>query len=177
MDTVRAIRGDLPGRLGCQVNADECALLLSLHPRFAESILKGTKSVEIRRKRPSAAPGMPIILYATVPTGAFIGTARISKTYTATPRDVWSQHHRNIGLSRDEFDSYLSGSPRASALVLSDVRRLDRPVTLAEIRAAVPFQPPQGYRYLTPNELQRMLAGVVDASTILERSWPTSGAS
>ncbi|MGI5225731.1 ASCH domain-containing protein [Actinoallomurus sp. CA-142502] len=147
----------------------ERALLLSLHPRFAESILRGTKSVEIRRKRPSAKPGTLVIIYATIPTGAVIGTARVVDTHTGDPCEVWSQHHADIDLSREEFYGYLSGASKASALVLSDVERLERPVSLAELRATVPFHPPQGYRYLTPDTLRQILNGSPEAPNILAR--------
>lgn len=52
-------------------------LLLSLRPRFAGSILAGTKTIEIRRRSHKAAGGTPIIRYVSSPVMAVVGTARL----------------------------------------------------------------------------------------------------
>ena len=55
-------------------------LLLSLRPRFAQAILSGAKTVEVRRRPVNAPPQTPIILYASSPTMAIVGTATPSTT-------------------------------------------------------------------------------------------------
>jgi hypothetical protein len=45
-------------------------LLLSLRPQFADAILSGTKTVELRRRPINAQSGTPILLYASRPTMA-----------------------------------------------------------------------------------------------------------
>ena len=52
-------------------------LLLCLRPRFAEAILSGAKTVELRRRPINTQPGTPILLYASSPTMAIVGTARL----------------------------------------------------------------------------------------------------
>lgn len=125
------------------------ALLVSVRPRFAYSILDGTKTVEIRRQRPAVRPGSLVIIYATKPVGAIVGTARISGMSHGSPNDMWEQHHDTTGITRDEFDAYLSGAETAYILVLHKVQRLEPLLTLEQIRADVTFQPPQSYRYLS----------------------------
>ena len=59
-------------------------LLLSLRPRFADAILTGAKTIEVRRRPVNASAGTPISLYASSPLRAYFvfGTriARPSRT-------------------------------------------------------------------------------------------------
>lgn len=145
------------------------ALLLSVRPRYAYSILDGTKTAEIRRQRPSASPGILVIIYATKPVGAIVGTARIAGVLSGSPADMWRQHHDNTGVTRDEFDTYLSGTETAYLLVLRNVQRLEPLLTLEQIRAATAFQPPQSYRYLSQHMLLNLADGHPAQSSLMTR--------
>jgi predicted transcriptional regulator len=127
-------------------------LLLSLRPRFATAILAGAKTVELRRRPINAQPGTPILLYASSPTMAIVGTARLRTTQTHTPDTAWKKHHTHLGLTRDEFDAYLDGSPRAHLLLLHQVCVLNQPLHLHQLRQVGQFQPPQSFRYVTPSD-------------------------
>ncbi len=96
------------------MNNLERAMLLSVHPRFATAILAGSKTVEVRRQRVAAPPGIAVLLYATAPTMALVGIARIAAVQVASPREVWSTHRARTGISRREYDEYMSGASRAS---------------------------------------------------------------
>ena len=133
------------------------ALLLSVRPQFASSILGGTKTAEIRRQRPAVHPGTLVIIYATKPVGAIVGTARISGISYGNPADMWEQHKGRTGITRTEFDAYLSGAETAYVLMLQNVQRLEPLLTLEQIRAATTFQPPQSYRYLNQHTLHNLV--------------------
>jgi predicted transcriptional regulator len=133
------------------------ALLLSIRPRYAQAILSGTKSAEIRRQRPAVHPGTLVIIYATKPVGALVGTARISDIAEGIPADIWEQHHDCTGVSKAEYDTYLSGAETAYLLFLRQVQRLEPLLTLEQIRSAATFQPPQSYRYLSQHMLQSLV--------------------
>lgn len=134
-------------------------MLLSVRPRYAESILAGTKRAEIRRQRPGILPGTPVIIYATKPLGAVIGTAKIDQVCQGTPAELWDQHHQDVAVSQDEFDQYLSGTSTAYILLLSGARRLARPLTLDDMRESAQFQPPRSYRYVNRNTLRTLVNG------------------
>jgi predicted transcriptional regulator len=127
-------------------------LLLSLRPRFAEAILSGTKTVELRRRPVNAPPRTPIILYASSPTMAIVGTARLREVHILTPDAAWVQHSRSLALSRREFDAYLDGSVYAYLLVLHRACTLNEPLTLRDLRQEGSFQPPQSFRYVAPSD-------------------------
>jgi predicted transcriptional regulator len=153
------------------------ALLLSIRPRYAQAILSGSKSAEIRRQRPAVHPGTLVIIYATKPVGALVGTARISDIAEGSPTDMWERHQHCTGVSRAEYDAYLSGAETAYLLFLRQVQRLEPLLTLEQIRSASTFQPPQSYRYLSQNMLHSLIDGHPASQSLLTmlRSEPHPG--
>lgn len=135
------------------------ALLLSVRPHFAESILAGFKTAEIRRQRPDVRPGTLVIIYATKPLGAIVGTARIADVSEGVPHELWAQHHDRVGISREEFDGYLENAVMGYILLLERVQRLVPLLTLEEMRAATSFKPPQSYRYVNQKMLRNLVSG------------------
>lgn len=123
-------------------------LLMSLRPRFAQAILDGTKTVELRRSRVAAPPGTPILLYASTPVRSVLGTATLHNVDTDTPGRLWRRHRTRLGLSLEEFNNYLTGVTTASCLSITHVQPLPVPYGLAWLRDHANFQPPQSYRYL-----------------------------
>ncbi len=143
-------------------------LLLSIRPRYAESILNGTKLAEIRRQRLNVQRGTPVIIYATQPTAAVVGAARIAEVCQGAPADVWADYHTQMDVSRDEFDDYLTGAVTAHILILKDIQRLRAPLTLAEMRATTAFHPPRSYRYVTPKILRELVNGHPSGDLLLD---------
>jgi predicted transcriptional regulator len=107
-------------------------LLLSLRPQFADATLSGAKTVELRRRPINAQPPTPIILYASSPTMAIVGTARLGEVQIHTSAAAWRKHRMSLGLSRTEFDAYLDGSPSAYVLLLDGVCVLNEPLSLRQ---------------------------------------------
>lgn len=127
-------------------------LLLSLRPRFADAILARTKTTEIRRRPVNAAPGTPIILYASSPVMAVVGTARLAGVDLYAPGTAWRKYWRTFGLTRAEYDAYLDGSTVAYLLRLQHVHSLNEPLPLRHLRKDGPFQPPQSFRYIAASD-------------------------
>lgn len=125
-------------------------LLMSIQPRYANAILDGHKTVELRRTRVAAPAGSTLVIYATAPTMAVVGLAVLEQRVTDTPEAIWSQYHGRMKLRRDEYDSYLAGAQLATALVLHSPQRLEQAYPLAALRHEAPFNPPQSYRYIAP---------------------------
>jgi predicted transcriptional regulator len=134
-------------------------MLLSVRPRFAESILAGTKRAEIRRQRPGAQPGTPVIIYATKPVAAVVGTAYIDRVCYGDPIDLWEKHRGEMGVTRQDYEVYLEGVPTAYLLILHRVQRLAAPLTLHDMREASAFQPPRSYRYVNRSTLRELVNG------------------
>ena len=136
-------------------------LLMSLRPRFAEAILEGSKTVELRRTRVSAVPGTTIIIYASSPVMSVVGLATLDAVDVDRPNALWRRHGKNLGLTRAEFDVYLAGAESGCALTVTSPRQLPDPYALRWLRDHADFQPPQSYRYLAARDPEplHVLAG------------------
>lgn len=151
------------------------ALILSVKPRYAARILDGSKSTELRTRRVGAPEGTPLIVYATSPTMAIVGTARLQRTVWSAPDAAWVMADQSLGLDRHEFDRYVSNRRAVSLLFLESVSALERPIALKELRDGRPFQPPQGYRYVLPTdpwEVHALVSMTLEAVPAFERATP-----
>jgi predicted transcriptional regulator len=128
----------------------EPALFVSLKPRFAEMILNGEKTVELRRIAPTVTPGAQVVFYASSPSMQVVGSGRVRALESASPTALWDRHRHGCGLTRSEFRSYLAGARRAVAISLDEVRRLPETIPLADLTRILGtgFRPPQSWRYL-----------------------------
>lgn len=121
-------------------------VLISLDERHATNILAGIKLVELRRRTMHVEPGSTVWFYVKKPVGTVVGFATVGRTYVAAPSTVWRKYGPVSGLKKSEFMSYFDGVVVASAMALSDPKKLKNPVTLDDLRAAIPgFHPPQFY--------------------------------
>lgn len=131
----------------------ESDLLLSVHSRFADSILRGRKTVEIRRSFSTRWLGHRIAIYAGAPISSIVGEAVIEKVVEDTPGTIWNRFGSSIGCTKEEFDSYASGVDRVFALLLNGVCAYQRPLSLRTAQSLVGngLRPPQSYARLGVN--------------------------
>jgi predicted transcriptional regulator len=134
--------------------------LLSVRPRFADALLDGSKTAEIRRRRAHIAPGQLCLIYASSPRCALVGAIRVKLTDTDTPDAVWKRWGPSTALDREEFDAYLKGSEASCAIVVESAVELPSPIPLEELRRRRErFVAPQSYRFLAEDELGSLLNG------------------
>jgi predicted transcriptional regulator len=130
---------------------DDRALLVSVKPIYADLLLAGTKTVELRRSRPNVTPGCEVLLYASSPAMELVGRGRVRGVEALDLETLWARHGAAAAVSRDVFDAYFDGLERGVAISLGDVQRLGRRIPLAELRRRhTGFCPPQSFRYLAP---------------------------
>ncbi|MCP3911832.1 MAG: ASCH domain-containing protein [Actinomycetia bacterium] len=136
-------------------------LWLSLHPRWADAIMSGRKTVELRRRAPTVDPGATAVLYATMPECAVIGTAEVRSVESLRLGPLWRQFGSEAAVTQAEFRDYFCGASDGCAIQLGEVRALAEPIGLEKIRE-VGLQPAQGWRYLSQASVEHLL-GVVGA--------------
>lgn len=126
---------------------EERALLISVKPRYANAILDGTKTVELRRTRPNLPDGSLVILYSSTPTRAVVGWAHLTGIRTGTPVEIWDNYGVAAAIEEPDYDAYFDGTDQAFALELEDVVTAVQPIPLDVIRS-IGIQPPQSWRYV-----------------------------
>ena len=134
------------------------ALVLSLKPRFADAILSGAKTVEVRRVMPRITVPTLALLYASGTTRALVGTCVVRSVARHPTDELWRPHGARTALSRTEFDAYLMGRDHGVALLLERPEPLAAPVPLHTLRQAHGFRPPQSLAYVNHTQRKRLLA-------------------
>jgi predicted transcriptional regulator len=133
--------------------------IISIRPAYADAILDGTKTIELRRRVPELANGTRLWIYATRPTAAVVGVATISDVNKARPRTIWRKHRDDVGIDHASFTEYFRGAQEAVAILLAAVKRVG-PITIEELREIRDrFHPPQVLLLLSGAEakaLQRL---------------------
>jgi len=124
-------------------------VVLSLKPRFAEAILEGLKTVELRRTEPKIEVPTRALLYAASPVRSLIGTCIITSVWSANLGDIWRKHRQEVGLPYREFQQYFKGVDKGTALALIQPQKFSRWVPLQDLRARREgFRPPQSFAYV-----------------------------
>jgi predicted transcriptional regulator len=151
----------------------EQPVLLSVRPRFADALLDGTKTVEMRRRPMRLHAGTLCLLYASSPTSALTGALSVADVDHGTPDELWRRHGPRTALTRDEYDDYLDGRSSACALLVTAVIAFHTPVPLAELRRrSEAFIAPQSYRFVDNGELKTLLNGQAAELTALTAQLP-----
>ena len=152
------------------------ALLLSIRPRFVDSIFSGTKTVELRRVKPRVQAGDLVVVYASGSVKGMAGAFEVTGVTAAAPSSIWRRHSGASGLTRQEFDAYFSGTDLAYAICIGKVWKLTEPVPLKTLRKRrAGFRPPQSYHYWKLDELL-LVGGTAFSSRVGRRNLlPSAG--
>lgn len=140
----------------------ERMVVLSLKPRFAEAILAGDKTVELRRTVPKIVVPTLALLYAATPVRALLGTCIVTSVRSAELAVLWREYGSRSDLRYHEFQQYFEGVDVGAALTLTEPRPLGRKIPLRDMRVKPrSFRPPQSFAYVdakTGDRLIRMAA-------------------
>lgn len=116
--------------------------ILSIHPRFSQAIIAGTKRVELRRVVPKRDVRR-LVIYETKPTMAVVAECSCY-VVSGTPDGLWWAFRGEMGISGKEFWSYMEGVKSACGVVILRVGE-PRSRELADYGLR---QPPQSWVYL-----------------------------
>lgn len=141
--------------------------IISIRPHFAEAILAGSKTVELRRRIPPLEIGTRLWIYATRPTAAVVGSAIVGGIARGTASYIWKAFSSNAYLSRDDFNAYFEGASEAIAISLLNIQR-QRVVDIDRLREMRPgFHPPQVIASLQPHEVSFLDGSLSGAAHIV----------
>jgi predicted transcriptional regulator len=124
-------------------------ILVSIRPTYANKILSGQKTVELRRKFPHlSAIGVTALIYSTSPVQAIVGYARIKDVLHLPIPQIWREHGDAAGIAKRDFDAYFEGVDYGFAILLEDARTLKHQLRAVELQNELGFVPPQSFRYV-----------------------------
>jgi predicted transcriptional regulator len=123
-DVWRAARKRIPRLMNCfSINSYTMSpnLLLSVKPEFANHLMSGEKTIEVRRRFNRRWLGARVAIYASSPERALVGEATIHDVKSAPPGEIWHQYGRQIGCTHKDFQAYAGTSEKLFAIQLQDV--------------------------------------------------------
>ncbi len=121
-------------------------ILMSIKPPYADMIVSGCKTVEIRKRAVRAPAGTTIWIYATSPRQQVVASARLEAVAPDTADEIWRVFGDRAGIDRSEFDAYVGEAEVIAALCLAEITELKVPVCPRGEASA--FRPPQSYALL-----------------------------
>ena len=126
------------------------AALISIHPKYVDKILDGSKKVEFRRVW-AAQEVTHLVVYSTSPEMKVMAIVEIEYVRTECKYILWEiAKNYGGGLTRKELRKYFYGVKKGNALLLGNVNKLKKPLPLPEIIPGV--RAPQSYLYLNDEQ-------------------------
>jgi len=120
-------------------------VILSIRPKYVESILNGKKLYEFRRSIFKDPEVERVYIYSTSPVRKIVGYFVLRKIIEKNPASLWSECHSSAGIDEEEFFSYFSDKEVGYALRIGDVHTFDVPM---DPQGIIPgFRPPQNFMY------------------------------
>lgn len=125
-------------------------LLFSVRPDYGEMIMKGTKTVEVRRRFSKKWTGHRAVFYATEPVSGIIGQAQISDVSEDSPETIWKEFGPAIKCSREYYECYVTGRETVFAISLKHPNAYVDPVFAGALARYTDREivPPQSYLHL-----------------------------
>lgn len=128
---------------------------MAIHPRYAQAILSGRKTIEFR-KRALAPDVRTVLIYETSPTQAIVGEFDLQEHVVESPDELWNQFGAMGGICKADYAAYYAGRPEAIGLAIATARRYNRPVPLSSLEPRSPV--PQSFTYIDKRTLERIRA-------------------
>lgn len=132
------------------------SLLLSIKPQYARAILEGRKTIEVRRSFPLVPAGATVVLYASSPEKAVLGTVRIKRASKLKSNLVWRLHRADIAIDEADLNVYLNGADESTLLEVEAPDFWEQPVSLSILRQTLGIEPSQSFRYLRSDQVARL---------------------
>lgn len=125
-------------------NEKQANVAISIKPKYVERILDGMKRIEFRCKAVRLPKGTRLWIYSTHPASEIGASAVVESIEAGTPEEIWVKHQHAGGITKKEFDEYFNGREIAYAIELKEVKKINSPISLQEIRKfSNRFHPPQ----------------------------------
>jgi predicted transcriptional regulator len=120
---------------------------MSIHPQYADAILRGDKTVEFR-KRGFSHPVSHVLIYATAPRKLVLGYFVVDAIESGKPETLWRRHGRSGCIRKTDFGEYYRGVAKGVAIRVQDAVRFRAPLQLSALGVRTA---PQSYRYVDFN--------------------------
>lgn len=135
---------------------EESHVIISIKPQYAEAIISGKKTVELRRRIPTIVIGARLWIYATKPIAAIIGYVTLDSLMKEQLEKLWEFCGKHSGLDRCAFDTYFDDVQHGIGMFVSEATKIE-PIDISTLRGIREgFHPPQVMFKITPSEVHKI---------------------
>jgi len=121
-------------------------VLLSIKPKYVESILNHEKHYEFRKCIFNVKGVSTVYIYTTAPVKKITASFKVGGIIKASPQELWERLGSVSGLTKDEFFNYYKNSNFGYAIKIEDLVEYDSPID--PYQNVPDFTPPQSFQYL-----------------------------
>jgi predicted transcriptional regulator len=122
--------------------------IISIKPVYANQILAGTKTIELRKSAMGLSEDDVILVYSSAPEQQLAFWFRIQMVESLSVRKMWNLHGPHLGIDFEDYSAYFNGLEYAVGFHVGEVQPIV-PIPLKEIETLVEgFVPPQGIIWL-----------------------------
>ncbi len=138
-------------------------LFLSIKPEFANKIISGVKTIELRKVKPNVNNGDLVIIYSTSPVKAIIAIGKVKDVFLGDPNLIWNKYKNQLGIDKQRYYQYFENRETAVAIKINEIQELEEAFELNTIKESHPkFQPPQSYMYFSWCKAVKILSSLKD---------------
>lgn len=132
-------------------------LLISVKPEYSEKIFSGVKFIELRKVKPNIKSGDIVVIYESSPTMALRGSVIVNDVVSDSPSNMWNSYNTIAGISKEKYESYYESHDIAYGIMFNSVTEYKNPLSLEALRRLWDgFSPPQSYRYLSYEDVEKV---------------------
>ena len=85
------------------------AAILSIKPVYANKILAGTKTIELRKSAMNLSADDVILVYSSAPDQCIAFWFRVKAVEALPVEEMWRQHREHLGIDSEDYQAYLAG--------------------------------------------------------------------
>lgn len=130
-------------------------ILMSIKPKYAQAIIRGEKTIELRRHIPPIGPQDIIVFYESSPIQRVTFYCRVLEILSMPPQELWDKYSCLFGITKEDYDVYFGNRPTAYGIRLQEVHIFSSQMKISDISQEL--SAPQSFRYISPEELEKIL--------------------
>lgn len=132
-------------------------LFIAVKPEYAYKLVSGEKDIELRKTKPHVQAGDYAIIYASAPAKVVLGYGKIKRIILCSPQEMWANFSSRLGIKEQDYLMYYKNSNKSVGIEFEMIKPIS-PISLTELRHVDPnFHPPQIYRYVSNEEIHKVL--------------------
>lgn len=121
-------------------------VLLSIKPKYANTILNGEKKYEFRKVIFKKKNVERVYIYSSSPVKKIVGSFIVGEIIEDHPERIWKKCQNKSGIAKEDFFSYFNGSEKGYAIKIVNLEPMKEPIDPRKIFQD--FVPPQSFCYL-----------------------------